>query len=209
MLSHGDSDHVGGYGRLAASVPIGRMVANGPVGSHAPDLGCASGLGWEWDGVSFEVLYPFEATPGFDNAHSCVVRIEGAAGSALLTGDIESAAEQALVARLGERLAADVLVVPHHGSATSSTLRFWSRCRRRLRSSAHPGEVGSGCPIRRSCPGTSMRGSRPYSTSRCGAITIAFASDQAPKIARLEREIDRRYWHAGEPPCRDEPRPGS
>ena len=78
----------------------------------------------DWDGVSFEVLYPFEATPGFDNAHSCVVRIEGAAGSVLLTGDIESGGEQVLVARLGGRLATDVLVVPHHGSATSSTRPF-------------------------------------------------------------------------------------
>ena len=209
VLSHGDSDHVGGYGRLAASVPIGRMVANGPVGSHAPDLGCDSGLGWEWDGVSFEVLYPFEPTPGFDNAHSCVVRIEGAAGSVLLTGDIERGAEQVLVARMGGRLAADVLVVPHHGSATSSTLRFlesvspaialFSASERGRFRLPHPAVVSRYV----------QAGIATYSTSRCGAITIAFASDEAPKIARLEREIDRRYWHAGGPPCRDGPRPAS
>ena len=209
VLSHGDSDHVGGYGRLAASIAIGRMVANGPVSSHTPDLACTAGLGWDWDGVSFEVLYPFEGAPGFDNAHSCVVRIAGSGGSALLTGDLESGGERALVARSGARLAADVLVAPHHGSTTSSTRGFiesvspaialFSASERGRFRLPHPKVVSRYVEA----------GIATYSTSRCGAVTIAFPPDGEPMIARLEREVGRRYWHPPGPPCRDEPRSDS
>ena len=208
VLSHGDSDHVGGFRRLAESVAVESMVANGPVGSHRPDTACAANRQWEWDEVSFEVLYPFDGSSGFDNAHSCVIRIEASGGSTLLTGDIESAGEQALVARLGGGLAAEVLVVPHHGSATSSTPAFLGAVspsialvsaaehgRFRL---PHPGVVA-----RYADAGVAM-----YSTARCGAITVEFPANREPRIARLEREAQRRYWHARALPCHDGPSSG-
>ena len=202
VLSHGDTDHAGGYGRLARSVAIGSMVANGPVHSHDPDLECTAGGGWDWDGVYFEVLYPFGERPGFDNAHSCVIRIEGPGGSALLTGDLESAGEQALVARSGQRLATDVLVVPHHGSTTSST--------RQLLDSVSPSialfSASEHGRFRLPHPDVVSRyadsGVATYSTSRCGAITVEFLPERAPRIVRLEREAERRYWHAQGLPCR-------
>ena len=208
VLSHGDADHVGGYGRLAESATIGSMVANGPVGAYLPDVGCTAGLGWDWDGVSFEVLYPFDERPGFDNAHSCVVRIAGSGGSALLTGDVERRGEQALVARSGPRLATDVLVAPHHGSATSSTRRFLRSVSPRIAlfSASEHGR------FRLPHPDVVSRyaeaGIATYSTSRCGAVTIEFPAGKAPRIARLEREADRRYWHAPGLPCRGGPRSG-
>ncbi|HEY2929716.1 ComEC/Rec2 family competence protein, partial [Piscinibacter sp.] len=56
---------------------------------------------------------------------SCVLRVSSAgSGSVLLTGDIEREQEAALVALLGDALKSDVLVVPHHGSKTSSTAAF-------------------------------------------------------------------------------------
>ena len=57
---------------------------------------------------------------------SCVLRVVSAGGVALLlTGDLEAPEEAALLARVGpERVRADVLQVPHHGSRTSSTEAF-------------------------------------------------------------------------------------
>ncbi len=208
VLSHGDSDHTGGYRRLAESIAVRSMVANGAVGPHRPDAECMAGHRWTWDGVAFEVLYPFEGRLGFANAHSCVLRIEGTGGSILLTGDVERAGERALVARRRKALAVDVLVVPHHGSTTSSTPRFidavspsvalfsaGERGRHRL---PHPRVVARYADA----------GIVTYSTSRCGAVTLEFVPGRGPRIVRLEREAGRRYWHAGGLPCRGGPPPG-
>ena len=204
VLSHGDSDHVGGYRRLAESIAITSMVANSPVGSHRPDIECTAPARWVWDGVSFEILHPLGANPGFDNTHSCVIRIEGVGGSALLTGDIERDGERALVARLEDGLATNVLVVPHHGSATSSTQRFLDAVSPSIAlfSAAEHGR------FRLPHPDVASRyadaGIAAYSTSRCGAMTVEFAADRGrePRIVRFEREAGGRYWHARGLPCR-------
>ena len=208
VLSHRDSDHTGGYRRLAESVVITSMAANGPVDSHRPDSECAAGLHWVWDGVSFEVLYPFDGRSGFANAHSCVIRIEGSGGSALLTGDIESAGERTLVARRPHRLAADVIVVPHHGSATSSTREFLDAVSPSIAlfSSAEHGRH------RLPNPGVLSRyanaGVATFSTSRCGAVTVDFPAHREARVTGLERDARRRYWHARDPPCRGGPPSG-
>ena len=203
VLSHGDSDHIGGYRRLAGSSAVGSLVANGAVGPHRPDLECVAGRRWTWDGVSFEVLYPLGESPGFDNAHSCVLRVEGAGGSLLLTGDVEREGERALAARLGGALAADVLVVPHHGSATSSTRGFiaavspsialFSAAERGRFRLPHPDVVAR----------YANAGITAFHTSRCGAVTLEFVPGRGPRVVRLEREAKRRYWHSRDlPACR-------
>jgi competence protein ComEC len=58
------------------------------------------------------------------NRHSQVIKVSGGFHSFLFTGDIEIETEEELVARACESLQADVLKVPHHGSATSSTRVF-------------------------------------------------------------------------------------
>ena len=202
VLSHGDSDHVGGYRRLAESVEIASTLANGPVAPYRPDSACTAGRRWDWDGVSFEVLHPPDGHSGFDNDHSCVVRVEGSGGSALLTGDVEAGGERTLVARWGEGLATDVLVVPHHGSATSSTRGFIGA----VSPSIALISTAEGGRFRLPHPEVLSRyadaGVAAYSTSRCGAITIEFAVDGEPRIVRLEREHDRRYWQARVARCR-------
>src|SRR4029079_684809 len=50
--------------------------------------------------------------------------VDSSFGSALLTGDIEAKSEVELLQRDPAALKADILVVPHHGSKTSSTPPF-------------------------------------------------------------------------------------
>ncbi|HEX6018488.1 MAG TPA: DNA internalization-related competence protein ComEC/Rec2, partial [Burkholderiaceae bacterium] len=133
MLSHRDSDHVGGAGSVGAALPVAGWSTS--LGADHPLLAgvsahrrCDAGQRWQWDGVAFEVLHPdaadyaAAATP---NAISCVLRVSDAAGrTALLTGDIEAPQETALVARLGPALRSTLLLVPHHGSKTSSSDAF-------------------------------------------------------------------------------------
>jgi competence protein ComEC len=113
LLSHGDNDHAGGVPAVRRLLRVADEL--GTAGARP----CRAGQAWEWDGVRFAVLHP--DGPGWrGNDASCVLRVEGAF-SALLPGDIEAGAEARLVAAHGERLRADLLLAPHHGSRTSSS----------------------------------------------------------------------------------------
>ena len=81
---------------------------------------CETGQAWTWDQVGFSVLHPRSTFWRLGNDSSCVLKVTTAAGSVLFTGDVEGAGERALLADAAA-LAADVVVVPHHGSATSSS----------------------------------------------------------------------------------------
>lgn len=119
MISHDDRDHMGGAQRLAKRVPVVRRIG---AGSDTP---CHVGQSWRWDRVAFTVVHPVEPNPGLsDNNSSCVLRISGPGGATLVTGDIEADAETALVERAADLLAADIVVVPHHGSDSSSSAAF-------------------------------------------------------------------------------------
>ena len=80
--------------------------------------------------VGIEVVYPFSPLTPFStkNDHSQVIRVTAGPWSVLFTGDIEENAEKELAGRYGNALRCDILKVPHHGSASSSTAGFLSRC---------------------------------------------------------------------------------
>ncbi|MDO9445060.1 MAG: hypothetical protein Q7K37_07045, partial [Dehalococcoidia bacterium] len=88
------------------------------------DIGDRVRLG---DRVSIEVLAPPVATRGrahaSSNDASLVLLVTVGERRILLPADIEASAEAWLI-ESGQPLAADVLVVPHHGSRTSSTPAF-------------------------------------------------------------------------------------
>jgi len=124
VISHADNDHIGGAHSLFERMDI-FSISSGEPGEFdwAQSKQCLAGQRWVWDQVQFEYLAPFTAGEG--NNSSCVLRIETAAGRVLLlTGDIERSVERQLLEQHARRLAADILVAPHHGSRTSSTDGF-------------------------------------------------------------------------------------
>ena len=220
LLSHRDTDHVGGATSLLAGHPVAALRSSLEPG-HAlllqaaqlglPHTGCAAGQRWDWDGVRFELLHPLAADlPGADrdaaspaasikpNALSCVLRVLDAQGrSALLTGDIETAQEAALLQRLGgdpanpanPTLASTVLLVPHHGSRTSSSAAFLDAVQPRT------AVVQAGYRSRYGHPAPDVllrfteRGITVVRSDQCGAWQW---QDGA---SRCTRQVRRRYWH--------------
>jgi competence protein ComEC len=85
---------------------------------------CAAGTHWDWDGVKFEFLHPPSESIFNANDRSCVLKVSSPSGSVLFPGDIEKPAEQWLSEHIAHQLASTVIIVPHHGSKTSSTADF-------------------------------------------------------------------------------------
>ena len=126
IVSHGDIDHIGGAKSLSRGLPITRFFSSAPGSERAPNGGshCHWDQTWHWDGVDFRMLWPPPGMPYRGNDSSCVLRVSSEYGSILLPGDIEAGVERDLLARYGAKLAAKALVVPHHGSKTSSSPNF-------------------------------------------------------------------------------------
>ncbi|WP_207001104.1 DNA internalization-related competence protein ComEC/Rec2 [Trinickia mobilis] len=134
VISHADSDHAGGAGAVLQAISVRQLLAGLPPSNRlwaaarmtgAETLRCAAGQRWQWDGVEFTMLWPDAGPlPKVSNAQSCVLRVWAPGMSALLTGDVDGPSERVLVARAPDALRAQVLVVPHHGSKSSSTEPF-------------------------------------------------------------------------------------
>lgn len=125
FVSHGDNDHIGGAESLLQGIPVKQLSTSVPdqLSEHRLTT-CQNQQTWNWDQVQFTVLSPPSARFQSENDNSCVLKIESAQGNLLLTGDIEAEAELWLVKNHGKKLAADILVAPHHGSKTSSSPAF-------------------------------------------------------------------------------------
>ena len=201
VLSHRDLDHVGGANVLLSALPVAELSSSlepdHPLLARAPrNTPCAAGQAWEWDGVRFEMLHPPPGVAGTaqrPNTLSCVLRISAAGQpAALLTGDIEREQEWALVGRLGEALRSEVLVVPHHGSRTSSTPVFIEAVRPRV------AVVQSGYRNRFGHPAEDVeqryreRGLTWVNSPVCGAWR--WRSDESG-AGSCQRDLARRYWH--------------
>lgn len=191
VVSHRDKDHSGGLAAVQAHAAIGRTL------SSIPDLAgerCVAGAAWEWDGVRFSILHPdrgdYALRTKKPNNLSCVLRVESAGASVLLAADIEAADERALIAREPMALASEVLVVPHHGGAGSSTPEFIAAVapRHAVFSAGYRNAFGHPRPdvLQR------YTGVRHWRTDRDGAVRLVL--DDAVDVSAW-RNVNPRYWH--------------
>jgi competence protein ComEC len=195
VLSHAHPDHFRGLNFIARHFSVQQFWSNNLPGDH-PDFShlveelakknvlC---LGPQKlpphqsiHGVDVQVLHPppdFSPDPKITsprelNNHSLVLRLNYRGVSFLFPGDIEKETEYRLV-NLPLLEPVDVLLVPHHGSRTSSSLEFLHRLRPKIAVFS----VGFGNPFRLPSSEVLERyrslGVKIYRTDHHGAITIS------------------------------------
>ncbi len=212
LLSHADADHVGGAASVLAQVGtrllLSPLPTNHPLRGAWPHRACQAGQRWQWDGVQFQVLHPApgallpNAAPASANALSCVLHVQAAhengrtGRSALLAADIEAAQELALLhgSASGQRphpLHSEVLLVPHHGSRTSSTPAFVQAVSPRYAVVQAAYRSRYGHPAADVQARWEAHGATVVRSDRCGAFTW-HSDGRAP---RCERQARQRYWH--------------
>ena len=198
VISHGDNDHIGGAASVLEKRPVTRILTSVP---EAFERGraevCRRGQRWQWDGVEFEVLHPSDVAPVSENDGSCVLKVAAGGATLLLTGDIEAAAEHALTTQNHRALVADVLVVPHHGSRTSSTQSFVAAVNPRY------ALVPVGFANRYRLPNEAVmarydqRDAVVMESWRHGAIQLRLGGELGVSAPVSYRLTAGRYWHRG------------
>ncbi|PTP43888.1 DNA internalization-related competence protein ComEC/Rec2 [Vibrio splendidus] len=202
IVSHFDSDHAGGYPALLenynpkwirASQNINQPTKSTvQVQSHIQT--CTFGEVWNWQGLEFEVLWPPQRVKRAYNPHSCVVGIfePNSEFSMLLTGDIERVSEW-LLAREGQRLKSDVMLVPHHGSNSSSIKLFIEAVSPQLAIASLAKGNQWGMPSKSVIERYHETGSAWLDTGESGQITITI-SKEGWKYHTI-REQQGRQWY--------------
>jgi competence protein ComEC len=141
VISHQDSDHIGGATSLMQAIQIQSFLGTIPM-THSlfheimqrdiPALPCRYGQEWIWDGIYFKVWHPSEELTFEQQTHrrkpnenSCVLEVRNSVASFWLTGDIEKLGEHEHAQRIRainyQGPDQVILMAPHHGSKTSSS----------------------------------------------------------------------------------------
>ncbi len=199
IVSHGDNDHAGGVMSVLDDVSAAAMLTGelpeGPLeGVSTPFLRCSAGQLWHWDGIHFVVIHPTAGSRIDGNNASCVIEIRAGQRSTLLTGDIEAVAERNLLAD-GLVSDVDLVLVPHHGSKTSSVLPFVNAA------SAETAVVSSGHANRWGMPRPEIvqrwsdSGSRVVNTAESGAVLMRMCVDADRGSLYQQRKDGHRFWH--------------
>ena len=207
MVSHNDIDHSGGMPSVLALMSVGWLDSGLPETFELPEnvenasletMQCFAGQSWAWDGVDFDVLHPslesYDDATLKDNERSCVLKITSALGSLLLTGDIEKSNELTLVESQPDMLISDVLIVPHHGSKTSSTPAFIDAVSPSV-SIFTPGYLNRyKHPTSEVLARYQATNSVLYRTDKQGALILHFKDKNNIHISPW-RQTYQRYWH--------------
>lgn len=200
LVTHMDNDHAGGIDDIVGTFAPAWLRHGGP-GERGPP--CRAGDAWRWDGVDFRILHPPPHFPELGNDSACVLVVGQGAGRLLIPSDIGDAVESMLVRAEGEALRSAVLVVPHHGSRSSSSTAFLRRVRPEYavftvghrNRHAHPApEV-----VRR----YRLVGATMLDSAASGQVRFRLDPRQGITDVREWRHESRRWWHVPVRPAAD------
>ncbi len=199
IISHVDADHSGGFNSYLDNFEPARLISGTPhevekkFALPMPVQSCHQYSPWRWDGVDFEFLSP-AGTVALEssNSRSCVLKVSGYHAS-LLSGDIEAEQELLLSITMPDKLKASVLLVPHHGSTTSSTPQFLRRVNPEISIFTVGRNNRWGFPKAKVLEAYRAIDSQVYRTDQHGAITVSSSSENLSVDGH--RQFNSKLWH--------------
>jgi competence protein ComEC len=196
LLSHGDSDHIGGAASIVGALPVQRLLGSEVerVAGRAVEP-CGAGETWIWDQVTFRVLHPSPDRFESGNDASCVLQVATAGARLLIPGDLGFAGETALVNAHGAGLRSDILVAPHHGSQSSSGAAFAAAVAPRFVLFAAGHQNRFQFPRPAVVARYQAAGSVPLQTAESGAISFELGAQAVTLTPARYRDAAGRYWH--------------
>ncbi|MCK5334663.1 MAG: DNA internalization-related competence protein ComEC/Rec2, partial [Gammaproteobacteria bacterium] len=196
IISNGDNDHIGGAQVVIDNIETERVIGRDIEKlNHGNTSLCIQGQKWSWDGVDFEILHPLHQHYRKRNNYSCVLKVSNAVNSLLITGDIEKKVEKELLKEQPESLKVNVLIVPHHGSKTSSTVKFLRAVKPEI------AIYSSGFLNRYRFPRPEVverytdMGVMQLNTAKSGHISLLVDQNRLKDRIISYRHQYRRYWH--------------
>jgi len=199
VVSHADTDHAGGLPALLKHMSIGQFLVgeeltgefkslNSPIHSHP----CRADSRWSWQQFAFEFINPptessFSPLIKSGNNRSCVLRIYQANSPessieipalALLAGDIERPVEYRLLRDRRQDLLSELLIIPHHGSRTSSSTAFVKAVSAKLAIVSSGYRHRFGHPHREIVERYQRQGSSVLNTAYTGALSLSWREGQ-------------------------------
>ncbi|MGH8214862.1 MAG: DNA internalization-related competence protein ComEC/Rec2 [Rhodanobacteraceae bacterium] len=193
VISHGDNDHAGGAISVLAAYPDTPVWGGEPARGPVPMRQCHAGRRWQWDGVDFRILRPPAPVTIKGNDAGCVLLVSGTGGRLLLPADTSSSVEPD-IARAVPPGTPLVLVVPHHGSKTSSSPGYLQALHPRLAIASSGYLNGYHHPAPVVVARYADLGIPLLNTPSTGAVRIAFPAVAPPRIVSEERIRQAHYW---------------
>ncbi len=193
LISHVDMDHRGGLSGLQGFTVDEIQTSEPEVISPFATL-CEKGQSWEWDGVLFEILHP-NGVEVLRNNRSCVLKVTTNTQSILLSGDITQSVEKKLLYQQAELLQSDILIVPHHGSRTSSSIDFIKAVSPDYAIYSAGQNNIYGLPKREVWENYANAGAKNLLTCQTGAIIFTLGRSDHLTPPTIWRDTAKRIWH--------------
>lgn len=193
VISHTDLDHRGGIEGVLALLK-GEIMTSEPHRLSQWASVCHSGAHWQWNGVDFHFIHPVGEFKKRNNL-SCVLKVSTQKKSVLLTGDIETLAEKMMIEQFPKELKSDVLLVPHHGSLTSSSLEFVKAVSPTYAIFPVGKENHYGFPREKIAERYQAIGAKTLLTWQTGAIIFEFKGDAPLTPPIYWRDTFNHYWN--------------
>ena len=208
VVSHGDSDHAGGAASVLSAHPEAELIAPAPYGLEPKRYRrCVTGEQWTAGPVRFKAVNPAADAGSHGNDASCVLVVEAPGVRLLLPGDLESAGESRLV-DAGIDGPFDLVLSPHHGSASSSTRRFVQAVRPRLVAHSTGFFNRWGFPRDVVVARWAGAGARQWDTGASGALRFESSGGNPLELATEWRRDRARLWTYPSPAENDSQFPG-